>query len=291
MIEIKNLTKIYPNGKQALYPFDLQIQKSMFGLVGPKGAGKTTLMRILATLLRPTSGDVSVYGNNINNKDDRMKIKEILGYLPQNAGFHEKLTVEQEIDYFARMKGITNGTERTEQIALSIERAGLDHVRGERIHTLSGGMKRRLGIAITLLGSPRIIIVDEPTAGLDPAERVRFRNLLFDLSGDRIVILSTHIIEDISQICTDLAILSDGSIIFHDSPKKLITQVEGYTWLVPSHELKQNQDYYTISSKSSEDGIEQRVFSEEKPTPLSRLLTPTLEDAYLWLIQKEFKTQ
>lgn len=291
MIEIEKLTKVYPNGKKALDSLSLQIGKGMFGLVGPNGAGKTTLMRILATLLRPTTGRVHVYGHDLDTPEGKATVRSFLGYLPQEAGFHLKLTVEQELDYLALLKNITDAHERRRQVDKMLEQVGLEHVRREQVRTLSGGMKRRLGIGIALLGDPRLIIVDEPTAGLDPAERVHFRNLLFQLAGDRVVILSTHIIEDVSQICPDLAVMSNGTILFRGSPQQLISQVEGQVWIVPERELELAQDAYLISSRAAEDGIEHRVFSKEHPTPTSRLINPTLEDAYLWLVQQESRLQ
>jgi len=291
MIEVEKLTKVYPDGKKALDSLNLRIDKGMFGLVGPNGAGKTTLMRILATLLRPTTGRVRVYGNDLSTSEGRTGTRSTLGYLPQEAGFHLGLSVEQELDYLALLKNISSATERTCQIAIALERVGLEHARKERVHTLSGGMKRRLGIAIALLGNPRLIIVDEPTANLDPAERVRFRNLLFELAGDRVVILSTHIIEDVSQICSDLAVISNGALLFRGSPQRLVSQVKGQVWTVPERELEPAHCACLISSRSAEDGIEHRVFCKERPTPTSRMVNPTLEDAYLWLVQQESKLQ
>lgn len=287
MIEIRNLTKIYPNGKKALNALCLQIEQGMFGLVGPNGAGKTTLMRILATLLRPTQGWVRIYGHYVDTPEGKAAIRGMLGYLPQEAGFHSKLTVEQELDYMALLKGITGSVERRRQIAMALEHIGLQHVRRERIHALSGGMKRRLGIGMALLGNPRLIIVDEPTASLDPAERVRFRNLLLRLSGDRIVILSTHIIEDVSHICSDLAVIKNGTLLFHGSPRQLVSQVEGQVWIVPEQELREEHAAHLISSRSTREGIEHRVLSRAKPSPSARMTEPTLEDAYLWVVQRE----
>ncbi len=291
MIEIENLTKVYPGGKKALDSLSLRIDKGMFGLVGPNGAGKTTLMRILATLLRPTIGRVYVDGHDLGTSEGQARTRSILGYLPQEAGFHLKLTVEQELDYLALLKNVTDAQERRRQVDKTLEQVSLEHVRREQVRTLSGGMKRRLGIGIALLGDPRLIIVDEPTANLDPAERVRFRNLLFELAGDRVVILSTHIIEDVSQICSDLAVINNGTLLFRGSPQQLISQVEGQVWTVPERELEPAHCACLISSRSAEDGIEHRVFSKEKPTPTSRMVNPTLEDAYLWLVQQESKLQ
>lgn len=291
MIEIENLTKVYPSGKKALNSLSLRIDKGMFGLVGPNGAGKTTLMRILATLLRPTTGRVSVYGYDLDTPEGKARTRSILGYLPQEAGFHLGLTVEQELDYLALLKNVTDVRERKRQVDMTLEQVGLEHVRKEQVRTLSGGMKRRLGIAIALLGNPRLIIVDEPTANLDPAERVRFRNLLFELAGDRIVILSTHIIEDVNQICSDLAVISNGILLFHGSPHQLISQIEGQVWIVPERELETAHCACLISSRSAEEGVEYRVFSKKRPTPTSYAVNPTLEDAYLWLVQQEDKLQ
>lgn len=286
MIEVDKLTKVYPGGKKALDSLSLRIGKGMFGLVGPNGAGKTTLMRILATLLQPTDGRVCVYGHDVSRPEGKARIRSILGYLPQEAGFHLGLTVEQELDYLALLKNIVDGKERRYQIDLALERVGLEHARKERVRTLSGGMKRRLGISIALLGDPRLVIVDEPTASLDPAERVHFRNLLFQLAGDRIVILSTHIIEDVSHICSELAVISDGVLLFCGSPELLVSQARGQVWAVPEQELEQERCTFLISSKSREGRVEHRVFSEAKPTPGSRVVQPDLEDAYLWLVQR-----
>lgn len=282
MIEIESITKVYPNGHRALNNLNLQISKGMFGLLGPNGAGKTTLMRILATLLRPTKGRVVVFGNDLATSGGRDETRNLLGYLPQDTGLHPELTVEQELDYIAILKRVANGNERAKQITDSLEKVGLLQSRRESIRTLSGGMKRRLGIALALLGNPRLIIVDEPTAGLDPAERVRFRNLLYKLAGERVVILSTHIVEDVNQICSDLVVLYEGNLLFHGPPTELVGQVDGKVWVTP----KFMDSVSVISSKTTDGGIENRVFSNIPPDSSSRLVTPTLEDAYLWLVQQ-----
>lgn len=286
MINIENLSKVYSNGKKALNGLSLQIEEGMFGLVGPNGAGKTTLMRILATLLRPTAGCVSVYGHSLDTPQGRAYVRSVLGYLPQEVGFHLRLTVEQELDYMAILKNITDPKERGREIDRVLEHVGLEHVRRERVHALSGGMKRRLGIGMALLGNPRLIIVDEPTANLDPAERVRFRNLLFRLAGDRVVILATHIIEDVNQICSDLAVIRDGVLLFCGPPHQLTSRVEGRVWLVPDSELVDEDRVSLISSRTTERGVEHRVLSEENPSPTAHPISPTLEDAYLWLVRK-----
>lgn len=286
MIEIENLTKVYPNGKRALNSLSLNIHEGMFGLIGPNGAGKTTLMRILATLLTPTAGRVLIFGKDLQTPEGKVSTRKSLGYLPQEIGFHLKLTVEQELDYFAILKNITDPKDRKRQIDNVLEQIGLRSARKERIHTLSGGMKRRLGIGIALLGSPQLLIVDEPTASLDPAERVHFRNLLFQLAGKRIVILSTHIIEDVNQVCSDLAVITNGNLLFHGAPEILLSQVKGKVWIVPESELNAEKNLRLISSKTTPSGTEHRVLSSEKPSHTSENIEPTLEDAYLWLIQQ-----
>ncbi len=285
MIEIEHVTKVYPGGKRALDDFSLAVETGVFGLVGPNGAGKTTLMRIIATLLKPTGGHVRVFGHDLSTEAGQAATRALLGYLPQDAGLHLELSVEQELDYMALLKEITDPTTRAQQVAQAIEHVGLQEARRQRVKTLSGGMKRRLGIAIALLGNPRLVIVDEPTAGLDPAERVRFRNLLFELAGERIVILSTHIIEDVMQICTRLALINTGRLLFQDTPLSLVKKIEGRVWTSP--EQCKDNGAMLISTQPNGTGFVYRMFSESAPGPMAQPAEPSLEDAYLWLIQKE----
>jgi len=287
MIEIKAVTKVYPNGHPALERLNLGIAAGMFGLLGPNGAGKTTLMRILATLLYPTSGGVSVFGHDLSTAQGRADTRNVLGYLPQDTGLHLNLTVEQELDYIAILKRVADAHERRQHIGRVLEQVGLAAVRREKIRTLSGGMKRRVGIALALLGRPRLIIVDEPTAGLDPAERVRFRNLLYELAGERIVILSTHIVEDVNQICADMAVLHEGHLRFHGSPDELIHQVEGRVWVTAADV----PETAVISARRTDAGLVQRVFSTTRPDPSAQAVAPTLEDAYLWFVRQAEKTE
>ncbi len=285
MIEIEHVTKVYPGGKRALDDFSLSVDTGVFGLVGPNGAGKTTLMRIIATLLKPTSGHVRVFGHDLSTEAGQAATRALLGYLPQDAGLHLELSVEQELDYMALLKEITDPKTRAQQVAQAVERVGLQEARRQRVKTLSGGMKRRLGIAIALLGNPRLVIVDEPTAGLDPAERVRFRNLLFDLAGERIVILSTHIIEDVMQICTSLAVINTGRLLFQGAPLSLLKKIEGRVWTSP--EQYKDNGAILISTQPNGTGFAYRMFSASAPGPMAQPAEPSLEDAYLWLIQKE----
>lgn len=285
MIEIEHVTKVYPGGKRALDDFSLTVEAGVFGLVGPNGAGKTTLMRIIATLLKPTGGHVRVFGHDLNTEAGQTATRALLGYLPQEAGLHLELSVEQELDYMALLKEITDPKTRARQVAQAIERVGLQEARRQRVKTLSGGMKRRLGIAVALLDNPRLVIVDEPTAGLDPVERVRFRNLLFELAGERIVLLSTHIIEDVMQICTRLAVINAGRLLCQDSPLSLVKKIEGRVWTSP--EQYKDNGAMLISTQPNGAGFVYRMFSASTPGPLAQPAAPSLEDAYLWLLQKE----
>ena len=211
MIEIDNLTKTYRGNVHALNGIDLTIGTGMFGLVGPNGAGKTTLMRILAGLLRSSGGSVTVFGHDLSTNAGRQAAKANLGYLPQDLGLYPNLNAYEFLDYMAILKGVTDKNERQRQIADLLEKVRLTDAAKRRLKTYSGGMKRRIGIAQALLGDPKLLIVDEPTAGLDPEERVRFRNLLSDMAAERTIILSTHIVEDISQSCNDLAVMRGGA--------------------------------------------------------------------------------
>jgi len=216
-ITIEGLTKIYPNGNRAINNINLEINEGMFGLLGPNGAGKSTLMRILVTLMKPSSGKVTV--DNYDLVKHRKEIRKILGYLPQDFRFFSKLKTYEFLDYAARLAGIKDTRTRADSVDKMLEEVGLFEARDRQANRLSGGMKRRLGIAQALINSPRLIIVDEPTTGLDPEERIRFRNLLSTLSTrDVIIILSTHIVGDISSTCTSMALLNKGELAYAGSP-------------------------------------------------------------------------
>lgn len=283
MIVTENLSKTYPNGTRALRQVNLEIDKGVFGLLGPNGSGKTTLMRILVGLLRPSSGKVTIWGQDISKSSAVQSIKRTLGYLPQELGLHDGLTVQQELDYFAILKGCGDSTSRAYQIDKVLERANLQPQRNHIVKSLSGGQKRRLGIAIALLGDPKLLIVDEPTAGLDPAERVRLRNILSDLGGDRIVLLSTHIVEDVRQICSSLAIIKTGYLAYKGSVENLIAQAEGHTWTTEDEKLARENSDRIISSRRTRTGVEYRLVGAlSSSTALS--VPPTLEDAYFFLM-------
>ena len=286
MIEIQNLTKTYRGKVQALNGIDLQIGTGMFGLVGPNGAGKTTLIRILAGLLRATSGSVTVFGHNLATNVGRQSAKANLGYLPQDLGLYPNLNAYEFLDYMAILKGVTDKAERQRQIEDVIDKVRLTDAAKRRLKTYSGGMKRRIGIAQALIGNPKLLIVDEPTAGLDPEERVRFRNLLSDMSSERTIILSTHIVEDISQSCNDLAVMRAGRVLFRGSPADLIERARGYVWVITTD--KRPDDRLTIvSSLQLQRGIQYRVLGDPDGYANATAVEPSLEDGYIWLMQRQ----
>lgn len=229
MLAIRDLMKTYPSGVQALKGVSLEIQPGMFGLLGPNGAGKTTLMKILATLLEPDSGTAEMNGIDlISNKQDTRKM---LGYLPQEFGFYPTLTADQTLHYFAKLKGVHDKQERRALVDALLERVNLADARKQRVGEFSGGMRQRLGIAQALIGNPQLLIVDEPTAGLDPEERVRFHNLLAETAGEEtVVMLSTHIVSDVSSLCGHMAIIRKGEILASTTPWQAVSELEGSVW-------------------------------------------------------------
>jgi ABC-type multidrug transport system ATPase subunit len=286
MIAISNLTKTYKGNVQALRGIDLQIENGMFGLIGPNGAGKTTLMRILAGLLRPTNGRVQVLGYDVTTTRGKQAVKSTLGYLPQELGLYPNLTAREFLDYVAILKGLTDRHARRRQIGELLESMGLDEVADRRLKTYSGGMKRRVGVAQALLGDPRLLIVDEPTAGLDPEERVRLRNLLAEMAGRRTVILSTHIVEDVSQSCTDLAVLDRGQVLFRDAPRALIAQARGRAWRITTAGEKPDSGLVVVSTRQLDSGIEYRVLGQPMAQYDAVPVEPSLEDGYIWLMRR-----
>jgi ABC-type multidrug transport system ATPase subunit len=283
-VTITNISKRYAGGKHALRNVSLDLHKGMFGLLGPNGAGKTTLMRIMATLLPPIEGDIWVGDFSIRRHPT--EIRHLLGYLPQQFNTYPQLTVAEFLDYFALLSGLRR--KRQMRIDTLLEQVNLTEQRKQRTGTLSGGMKRRLGIAQALLNDPQLLIVDEPTAGLDPAERVRFRNLLATLSGDRIVILSTHIVEDIASTCNDLAILNQGQVLLRGTPKDLISIAQHKVWVIDTtqSEFEQLQSsYHILSTVRNDNGWRIRMLADALPTPHATADIPTIEDGYMYLMQ------
>ncbi len=288
MIEITQLSKTYSGKVQALQEVDLNIGAGMFGLLGPNGAGKTTLMRITAGLVRPTRGAVSVFGNDVTTEAGKMAAKAVLGYLPQELGLYPNLTATEFLDYIAILKGVTDAKLRRKQVAEVIEAVRLSEVAQRQMRTYSGGMKRRVGIAQALLGTPKLLIVDEPTSGLDPEERVRLRNLLSDMAKRCTVILSTHIVEDISQSCNDLAVIAKGRVLFRGSPRELIAQARGQVWnLLITDGGSLQPGLAIVSSLQLQEGTQYRVLGTPEPDQKAQPVEPSLEDGYMWLMSQK----
>jgi len=288
-IEINSLNKVYPSGNHALKDVSLEINDGMFGLLGPNGAGKSSLMRILVTLLKPSGGQVLVNGMDLQK--NRKEIRSMLGYLPQDFRFFAKLRTWEFLDYAASLAGIRKSSLRKDAVEKMLEEVGLYDARNRMANNLSGGMKRRLGIAQALIGDPKIIIVDEPTTGLDPEERIRFRNLLSRISEkDVIIILSTHIVGDISSTCTDMALLDRGNLAFNGSPDKLIDMARENVWqiTVTETEYHEIQDKFPIiSSIPVEDGWEVQVVSPRVNGYSGKRIEPNLEHAYVNFMEHE----
>lgn len=287
MIEIVNLEKTYKGDVRALRGINLNIGTGMFGLVGPNGAGKTSLMRIIAGLLRPTDGSVTVFGNDLVSSNGKQAAKAILGYLPQELGLYPDLTATEFLDYIAILKGITDGKARKRQIVELLEMVRLSDVASRRLKTYSGGMKRRVGIAQAMLGTPKLLIVDEPTAGLDPEERVRIRNLLGDMASRCTVILSTHIVEDISQSCNDLAVMNQGQVLFRGAPADLIAAARGHVWTIVTSGERPNGGLSVVSTLQMHDGVQYRVLGEPGGQYRATQIEPSLEDGYIWLMHQK----
>lgn len=292
-IEIQGLSKKYPNGKLALSDINLTIENGMFGLLGPNGAGKSSLIRILVTLLLPSSGHVKI--DNLDLINNRGEIRKMLGYLPQDFRFFSKLKTWEFLDYAAGLAGLKNSRDRLSKVDEWLERVGLFDARDRQANNLSGGMKRRLGIAQALIGDPRIIIVDEPTTGLDPEERIRFRNILSELSQqDVIIILSTHIVGDISSVCHDLALLDDGRLQFNDSPEKLVETARGHVWQVFTSGVEYDllkEKYAVTSTIPSAEGWEIQLVGKELDIPSAIPIEPNLEHAYVYFMDTLSDTQ
>lgn len=283
-IVIKNLSKNYGR-KAALKNVSVTIHSGMYGLLGRNGAGKTSLMRILATLSVPSGGEVSMNGIPINETG---KIREIVGYLSQNFSFYRNMSVYDAMDYLGLLSNLPDKI-RKERIALLLEQVNLKENMRTKIKALSGGMKQRLGIAQALLHDPQILIVDEPTAGLDPEERIRFRNMLSEFAEDRIVILSTHISSDVEISCENIGVLDNGKMIWNGAAEELVKQAEGKVYLI-SAEKKQDkiirEKYTVLNIIASGSGTQYRVLSETLPEEKHILQAPTLEDGYMYLLSQ-----
>jgi ABC-type multidrug transport system ATPase subunit len=286
---IENLSKTYPNGTAALDEVTFSTGTGMIGLLGPNGAGKSTLMRTLATLQLPDSGSASFDGIDILKSP--YPIRRCLGYLPQEFGVYPKQSAYQLLSYFALLKGLAGKANRERMIDHVLELTNLTPHRHHSVHEFSGGMKQRFGIAQLLLNQPRLIIVDEPTAGLDPAERKRFLNLLREIGSERTVLLSTHIVEDVNSLCSDMVILNSGRVLLHGHPAAAVSNLRGRIWKVnlrPDHLETVQSQHLELSSRPLGDGNQEaRVYSESPPAGNFEPADPTLEDLYFLTLKME----
>ncbi len=284
-IEIHNLTKIYRGDVRALDDLSLVIPQGMFGLLGPNGAGKTTLMRILAGILHPNAGTLQIGSYNGSSEQGRNAIKQILGYLPQELGMYPDLKAYEFLDYVGILKGLQERNQRRQRVEQVLEIVSLSNVARRKIKTFSGGMKRRLGIAQAIINDPRLLIVDEPTAGLDPEERIRFRNLLSDLGGNRTVLLSTHIVEDIAQTSQHIAVMKSGRIIFQGTVAQMLQATYGKVWLITTPGPRPEGNFSIMSQLNLGANVQYRVVGELSPRAGAVPTEPALEDAYVWLMR------
>lgn len=287
MLNIKELTKTYSSGIQALKGINLEISAGMFGLLGPNGAGKTTLMKILATLLEPDSGEARM--NELDLISNKAETRKILGYLPQDFGLYPTLTAAQMVDYFAKLKGITDRKERRALVDALLEKVNLSADRNRRLGGFSGGMRQRVGIAQALIGNPQLLIVDEPTAGLDPEERGRLHNLLAESAGgNTVVLLSTHIVSDVSNLCSRFAVIRRGEIVAATSTEAALKALEGRVWeaTVPREEVARLEAKGKVVSRQMAGGNTRiRMLSENgRPAPPFAAVAATLEDFYFTVV-------
>ena len=286
-LRIEHLSKRYRSGVQALQDVSLTIGAGMFGLLGPNGAGKSTLMRILATLQEADAG--SVFLDDIDVLKDKDRLRRVLGYLPQEFGVYPKVTAWQLLDHFAELKGIGGGRERRALVEALLRQTNLWDARNQRLGSFSGGMKQRFGIAQALIGDPKLIIVDEPTAGLDPEERVRFHNLLSEIGENVVVILSTHIVSDVSDLCQSMAIINLGRLLVEGHPLDLARSLRGRIWqkLIPRAELAAYREKLpVISSRLVTGRTLVRVYGESAPEGDFEPVDPDLEDLYFWSVSR-----
>ena len=292
-ITIANLSKTYPNGVKALKNLSLSIGNSMFGLVGPNGAGKSSLMRTIATLQDPDSGSITLDGIDVLRQKN--EVRRVLGYLPQEFGVYPKISALDMLHHIAVLKGITSPGERKQTVDALLQQTNLWDVRKKALSTFSGGMKQRFGIAQALLGNPRLIIVDEPTAGLDPAERNRFLNLLSSLGSDRTVILSTHIVDDVRQLCPRMAIIASGELLLEGAPNDALAALHGKIWskvVATDDELRALQSQLQVISTHLVGGRhEVRVYSDSPPGAGFGPVESDLEDVYFLNLSQQSKGQ
>lgn len=290
LLKISNLTKVYPNGKKALSNVNLDIPNGIFGLLGPNGAGKSSLMRTIAALQEPDQG--TIFLDELDVIKEKDQVRRILGYLPQDFGFYPKVSAEDMLNHFAILKGISNKAERKEVCDALLHQTNLYEVRDKYIGDYSGGMRQRFGIAQALLGNPKIVIVDEPTAGLDPQERNRFHNLLSEIGENVVVILSTHIVDDVKNLCENMAIMNFGEVLFTGKPKDALEVLKGKVWQaqITKEEVEEyRKQYKVISSKVSGGKISINTVADSKPSAAFESVSPDLEDVYFYYINNQHK--
>lgn len=291
-LKIQNLSKTYPNGVQALKDVTLTIPVGMFGLLGPNGAGKSSLMRTIATLQEPDSGTITLGDLDVLKQKD--EVRKVLGYLPQEFGVYPKVTAEDLLNHIAILKGIANGKERKELVKALLQKTNLYQHRKRNLGGYSGGMKQRFGIAQALISEPKLIIVDEPTAGLDPAERNRFLNLLSEIGENTVVILSTHIVDDVKELCTQFAIINQGEVLLTGNPMESIKSIEGKIWSksIPKEELDAYKEKYNVISERLIAGTpEIHVYSNSKPDGGFMNEYADLEDVYFTKIKESTESE
>jgi ABC-2 type transport system ATP-binding protein len=287
-LKIENLTKTYPNGKKALSNVNLEIPNGIFGLLGPNGAGKSSLMRTIAALQESDTGSIFLDDLDVLNQKD--EVRKILGYLPQDFGFYPKVSAEDMLNHFAVLKGISNKAERKEVCDALLHQTNLYEVKDKYIGDYSGGMRQRFGIAQALLGNPKIVIVDEPTAGLDPQERNRFHNLLSEIGENVVVILSTHIVDDVKNLCNEMAIMNFGEVLFHGKTNEALNVLKGKVWQaqIAKEQVEDYRNRYKIiSSKVSSGKICVNTVADAMPDSTFTSVDPDLEDVYFYYINNQ----
>jgi ABC-2 type transport system ATP-binding protein len=280
-LEIKNLSKVYPNGVKALNDVSLTLGKGMFGLLGPNGAGKSTLMRTIATLQDPDTGTIHLDGIDVVN--EKNEVRKVLGYLPQDFGFYPKVSALDLLNHFAILKGISDKRQRREIVDALLQQTNLYEERKRSVSEYSGGMRQRFGIAQALLGNPKLIIVDEPTAGLDPMERNRFHNILSEIGEQVIVILSTHIVDDVRSLCNRMVVMNNGTILLEGTPAEAVAGIQGRIWskaVEKSDFTHYRQTMHVISHHVSEGRMVVHVYADERPEEGFVQADASLEDVY-----------
>lgn len=288
-LTIQNLSKTYKNGVKAIDDLSLEIGAGMFGLLGPNGAGKSSLMRTIATLQSPDSGSITF--GDINVLEDNMSLRKVLGYLPQSFGVYPKMSAEELLDYFATLKGVSNKSDRQKLVKEVLEITNLYEVRKKHVAGYSGGMKQRFGIAQLLLNNPKLIIVDEPTAGLDPAERHRFLNVLREVGTNCTVIFSTHIVEDVKELCNEMVIINGGRILKHTTPSTCTNDIKEQIWtrIIERDELESIEATFNVlsSSYNQDNTLNVRVYALEKPSEEFIVAEPQLDDVYFIALKQD----